>query len=81
MLEPGLQRVVHAERRDRHRRRLRLHRPGGWGLRGSGDMKNVFWFVFGIASGFVLAHLVNKDPRGHEVLAPTTTATLTEASA
>ncbi|ODT11622.1 MAG: ATPase [Microbacterium sp. SCN 70-18] len=32
-------------------------------------MKNVFWFVFGIASGFVLAHLVNKDPRGHEVLA------------
>jgi hypothetical protein len=32
-------------------------------------MKNLFWFVFGIAGGFVLAHLVNKDPRGHEVLA------------
>ncbi|GAB3601866.1 ATPase [Microbacterium aureliae] len=32
-------------------------------------MKNVLWFLFGIAGGFVLAHLVNKDPRGHEVLA------------
>ncbi|WP_404432869.1 ATPase [Microbacterium lacus] len=32
-------------------------------------MKNVFWFLFGIAGGFVLAHVVNKDPRGHEVLA------------
>ena len=32
-------------------------------------MKNLFWFVFGIASGFVLAHLMNKDPRGHELLA------------
>ena len=32
-------------------------------------MKNLLWFVFGIAGGFVLAHLVNKDPRGHELLA------------
>lgn len=32
-------------------------------------MKTVLWFLFGIAGGFVLAHLVNKDPRGHEVLA------------
>ncbi|MDN3494308.1 hypothetical protein QL996_00015 [Planococcus sp. APC 4015] len=32
-------------------------------------MKNLVWFVFGVASGFVVAHLVNKDPRGHEVLA------------
>ncbi|GAA3021366.1 hypothetical protein GCM10010462_04540 [Microbacterium dextranolyticum] len=27
------------------------------------------WFVLGLAGGFVAAHLVNKDPRGHEVLA------------
>jgi hypothetical protein len=32
-------------------------------------MKNVFWFVLGLAGGFVLAHLVDKDPRGHELLA------------
>ncbi len=32
-------------------------------------MKNLFWFVLGIAGGFVAAHLVNKDPRGHELLA------------
>ncbi len=32
-------------------------------------MKNALWFVLGIAGGFVVAHLVNKDPRGHEVLA------------
>ena len=32
-------------------------------------MKSLFWFVLGIAGGFVAAHLVNKDPRGHEVLA------------
>ncbi len=32
-------------------------------------MKNALWFVLGIAGGFVAAHLVNKDPRGHEVLA------------
>lgn len=32
-------------------------------------MKSFMWFVVGIAGGFVAAHLVNKDPRGHEVLA------------
>ena len=32
-------------------------------------MKNVLLFLFGVAGGFVLAHLVNKDPRGHELLA------------
>lgn len=32
-------------------------------------MKNVFWFVLGIVGGFVAAHIVNKDPRGHELLA------------
>lgn len=33
------------------------------------SMKNVLWFVLGLAGGFVVAHLVDKDPRGHEVLA------------
>ena len=32
-------------------------------------MKNVLWFLLGIIGGFVVAHLVNKDPRGHELLA------------
>ncbi|MCK6080717.1 ATPase [Microbacterium sp. EYE_5] len=32
-------------------------------------MKNVLWFLLGIAGGFVAAHLVNKDPRGQELLA------------
>lgn len=32
-------------------------------------VKSLVWFVFGTAAGFVLAHLVSKDPRGHEVLA------------
>lgn len=32
------------------------------------SMKNVLWFVLGIAGGFVVAHLVNKDPRGQELL-------------
>ncbi len=32
-------------------------------------MKKLVWFVFGVAGGFVLAHFVNKDPRGHEMLA------------
>jgi len=32
-------------------------------------MKNVLWFVLGLAGGFVAAHFVDKDPRGHEVLA------------
>ncbi|WP_229382372.1 ATPase [Microbacterium schleiferi] len=32
-------------------------------------MKNLLWFALGLAGGFVAAHYVNKDPRGHEVLA------------
>ncbi|GAA5208814.1 ATPase [Microbacterium kyungheense] len=32
-------------------------------------MKNLVWFLFGIAGGFVVAHFMNKDPRGHEILA------------
>ncbi|TDN92938.1 ATPase [Microbacterium sp. BK668] len=32
-------------------------------------MKNVLWFLLGVIGGFVVAHLVNKDPRGHELLA------------
>ena len=32
-------------------------------------MKSLLWFVLGLAGGFVAAHLVNKDPRGHDALA------------
>lgn len=32
-------------------------------------MKNVLWFLIGVIGGFVAAHFLNKDPRGHEVLA------------
>lgn len=32
-------------------------------------MKSLVWFVTGLAGGFVLAHLVNKNPAGHEALA------------
>ena len=32
-------------------------------------VRSLVWFVLGIAGGFVAAHLVNKDPRGQEVLA------------
>lgn len=32
-------------------------------------MKNALWFVLGVTGGFIAAHLVNKDPRGQEVLA------------
>lgn len=32
-------------------------------------MRKLFWFLLGLASGVVAAHFVNKDPRGHEVLA------------
>lgn len=32
-------------------------------------MKKLLWLLFGVAGGFVLAHVVDKDPRGHEVLA------------
>jgi hypothetical protein len=41
--------------------------------RGRGEkvmtVKNLVWFLLGAGAGFVLAHFVNKDPRGHEVLA------------
>lgn len=26
------------------------------------------WFMLGVAGGIIVAHLVNKDPRGHELL-------------
>ena len=32
-------------------------------------MKKAFWFWVGVLAGFVLAHLVSKDPRGREALA------------
>lgn len=32
-------------------------------------MKKLLWFLTGIVGGFVAAHVLNKDPRGHEVLA------------
>jgi hypothetical protein len=32
-------------------------------------MKSLLWFLTGVTAGFVVAHMVNKDPRGHEVLA------------
>ncbi len=30
-------------------------------------MKTLRWFLLGIIGGFVAAHLINKDPRGHEL--------------
>jgi len=32
-------------------------------------MRNLLWFLLGLIGGFVAAHVMNKDPRGHEVLA------------
>lgn len=32
-------------------------------------MRNLLWFLLGVIGGFIAAHLMNKDPRGHEVLA------------
>jgi hypothetical protein len=32
-------------------------------------MKSLRWFVFGLLGGFVVARLMNKDPRGHDILA------------
>lgn len=32
-------------------------------------MRSLLWFVLGLAGGVVAAHLVDKNPRGHEVLA------------
>jgi hypothetical protein len=34
-----------------------------------GEMKKLLWFLLGIVGGFVCAHFMNKDPRGHELLA------------
>lgn len=33
------------------------------------SMKNVLWFLVGIVGGFIVAHFVDKDPRGHELMA------------
>lgn len=32
-------------------------------------MKTLLWFLMGVIGGFVAAHFMNKDPRGHELLA------------
>lgn len=32
-------------------------------------MKSFRWFLFGLVGGFVVAHFMNKDPRGHDILA------------
>ncbi|MBN6189713.1 MULTISPECIES: hypothetical protein [Microbacterium] len=32
-------------------------------------MKTVLWFLIGVIGGFVAAHFMNKDPRGHDILA------------
>jgi hypothetical protein len=43
--------------------------PPRLGLEEVTIVKNLFWFVLGLAGGVIAAHVVNKDPRGHEVLA------------
>ena len=32
-------------------------------------MKSLQWFLIGVIGGFVAAHFMNKDPRGHDILA------------
>ncbi|MDQ0645503.1 hypothetical protein [Microbacterium murale] len=32
-------------------------------------MKTFLWFLIGVIGGFVAAHFMNKDPRGHDILA------------
>ncbi|MFV0319425.1 MAG: hypothetical protein ACK5IN_03465 [Microbacterium sp.] len=32
-------------------------------------MKSLIWFLLGVVGGFVAAHLLDKNPRGHELLA------------
>lgn len=32
-------------------------------------MKSLIWFLVGIAGGFAAAHVINKNPTGHELLA------------
>jgi len=34
-----------------------------------GGMQKLVWFVVGVAAGFVAAHFVDRDPRGHVALA------------
>ncbi|WP_296193026.1 hypothetical protein [uncultured Microbacterium sp.] len=31
-------------------------------------MKSLFWFVLGIAGGFIVAHFVDKSAAGHDAL-------------
>ena len=32
-------------------------------------MKTFRWFLIGVIGGFIAAHFLNKDPRGHDLLA------------
>ncbi|WP_396641382.1 ATPase [Microbacterium sp.] len=32
-------------------------------------MKSLLWFLIGIVGGFAAAHVINKNPTGHELLA------------
>ena len=32
-------------------------------------MKSLAWFLIGVIGGFVAAHFMDKDPRGHDLLA------------
>ena len=43
-------------------------------------MKTFLWFLIGVIGGFVAAHFMNKDPRGHDILADVD-ARITEFSA
>ena len=36
---------------------------------GEEHMKKLSWFLIGVIGGFVAAHFMNKDPRGHDLLA------------
>jgi hypothetical protein len=47
-------------------RGCRAARPDSWEVV---TVKNLVWFLFGVVGGFAVAHLVDKDPRGHELLA------------
>ncbi|MGM7665817.1 hypothetical protein [Microbacterium sp. A93] len=31
-------------------------------------MKTLLWFLIGVIGGFIAAHFMNKDPRGHDLL-------------
>jgi hypothetical protein len=31
-------------------------------------LKKLLWFLIGVIGGFVAAHFMNKDPRGHDLL-------------